>query len=213
MNLLKYGLAFIIADTLIGQINWQPFPIDAWDLYCIQLLTQSAMLAFVVFLLVPFKYLGAKTLAFAFFLSEVFEAASYFTNELYYQILGAHFLFFAIWTGYAACRSYYITGVADPLVSKIYKVTHKPDCPTDFLLSLVGKDAVGGSGVYYEGVLYAFHRGEFKRYERIPAGAIFIEADIEIDHTGIRNYLDDKLGTKWSLTNNCVTLWWGINHA
>ncbi|MCK5132709.1 MAG: hypothetical protein KAR40_11225 [Candidatus Sabulitectum sp.] len=216
MKLVHWLWLVIFIDFAIGVAHYLNLPFDDGIVMAMQFFTQSALLAFVVFILVPVKHLMAKTLMWAFFLSEVFETIMYpLPDEYYWTLFGLHVAMFVVWILFIMRRDYKLNKTVAPHSEKVYRVAHKPDCYTDFFLSLGGLP-IGGSGVFFNGKLHSFHHGEFNTFDRVPAGAVFIATDLDPNCTKINAVIDKHIGTKWRLffpPNNCVTLWWRLYHA
>lgn len=206
-------LSMIAVDTVIGKLHLVDFGINPWEMYGICLLFQMFIMSSVIFLIVPYKHLAAKTFAILFMLSEAWEIIHYFSNETYGVLFVVDVIIFVPWFLYAWRRSYDVDEARALMPNRIYRMTHAPDEKLGFIMSLC-EDPVAGSGFYINGNMYMFHKDYFRKVKKLPMDWVLLDSGID-SNAKIEAYLESKLGTRWSLFgnvwlflgNNCVTTW------
>lgn len=162
------------------------------------------ILACILWMTTPFTKLCLKSLAFIVFLDAVWNVGQFFMDGEHQGSLELlNGLIFAPWLAWAYFRSYSLKSSA-MLPDRAYFISGKPKNIGSFYLSLFG-DPTGSKGVYVNGKLYGYHRGTFIS-RTLDADKLNVIA-IEIKSANkIEEYLRTRIGTEYSLINNCVSL-------
>ena len=198
----------VLLDTLVGQYYQV---IDNLTAYEASLFIRAVIWSIVVFILVPYKNLLAKSIAFVFVLTQLWDLAALFLPVSNYLIV-ANIVIFVPWLLWAALKPYEAIGDnIEP--NKVYFVAHRPDDAWGFLLSLFKSKPIGGSSVFIDHKLYGYHKGKFE-IRNLPARLNIVAMDSGIENiTELTDYLRSMDGVKWSILNNCVTLRWKVKNV
>ena len=199
-------LLAIALSIIAGQYFWLS---DTWPAYGISLNIQLVIAWALAFYFIPYTRLMEKTAAFIFALSYVWDVAASFLPISDYAI-AINAVVVISWLAYAWFRSYDFKSVI-PDVDYVYRVAHKPDTFQDFLLSL-WNHPVGGSGVWIRGKMYAYHKGSLCEFDRVTEKSVFLETGIKASE-GMEAHLKSRVGEKWTLAKNCLTLSRSLRHV
>lgn len=149
----------------------------------------------------------------AYMLCEVtellFNAAWYFFDVYFPYADAARVILASLVLLFYLKRRYRVTQAEPPYRDDtIYLVYHKPNTRQDRALAMCGKP-YGGVGAYSRGNWYHYSNGKFVVSARQPNKIHVIIAERTYDDSVIER-LNDLVGTRWGLLNNCMTEVWPV---
>lgn len=203
-DMLMVTVGCILACILMGQYFWisDTMHADGFSMN-IQLLIAWSLACY----LTPYDKIKSKSLMFIFSLSYLWDAIAFYFPPSRWLII-INISLFGGWLFHCLFRK---NNFDDARNNDVFLVAKEPDDRKSFLLSLIGKP-VGGYGISLGGSIYYFRHGKFIKLDHVPSGVHAIKTRIKkSDH--LIEYLNSKLGSKWSWYNNCMTVLFGAWRA
>ena len=215
MGITRKLLISIIACVIAGKAHLF-FNGDAeWHIYSVGLMAQNFVICSVIYSMIGYKEVAAKWLAFMLCLFPIIEIALFLIDESYFLIALVAGAVSIAWILYATFRRY--TLPSDEMTDDfVYIIAKRPNSFITFLASIVGTP-FGRYSYYCKGVVYYYHRDRFKKIsaDQFPMDmeeSTILKTNIPATHREIEN-LNNAVGSKWSLFNNCLTVKLGASNG
>jgi hypothetical protein len=165
------------------------------------------MLVFMLMLAIPYKNVTAKCISLAWLGFEIIPLIESICKILeitvnFYPVALQSIMAIAFCFWYSIRPSQEKNIDLDDV--HIFLCRLKPRCVQDIILAMIGKSALGGVAVYYQGNLWQYKRGFLVR-TRLINKARYVISQAGIPANTTITHLNEMIGTKWTLRENCIT--------
>ena len=206
-------LLAIFSGFLAGKIHLLFSGDNEWDAYSMGFMLQQLIVCIVIYSLISYRDIEAKTLSFLMCLFPLIEIGVFLSGEGYLLAALIAAIASISWILYATFRRYTLS--SDELKDDfVYIIAKRPNSFITFLASIVGTP-FGRYSYYCDGYVYYYHRDRFKKIspDRYPMEeSTILKTNIPATDREIEN-LNNAVGSKWSLFNNCLTVKLGAKNG
>lgn len=206
-------LTAIVACIIISKAHLFFGGDNEWYAYSVGLMAQNFVICLVIYSMIGYKDVAAKWLSFMLCVFPIIEIALFLTDESYFLIAFVAGSASIAWILYASFRRYTLS--SDELTSDfVYIIAKRPNSFITFLASIAGTP-FGRYSYYCKGIVYYYHRDRFKKIsaDSYPMEeSTILKTNIPATVREIEN-LNNAVGSKWSLFNNCLTVKLGANNG